>query len=109
VRSRHRHRGHVGGPVADHLERLSHEAISFDRADGMDLLNLAHVRRAATGCAAVVHLAALAHDTAGSPKQIMAVNALGTWHVLLAAGYTEVERRAEDGYQRIYMEKRLRG
>ena len=24
-------------------------------------------------------------------------------------GYTEVERRAEDGYRRIYMEKRLPG
>jgi UDP-glucose 4-epimerase len=32
-----------------------------------------------------VHLAALAHDSAGSPEQIMAVNVLGTWHVLLAA------------------------
>jgi nucleoside-diphosphate-sugar epimerase len=28
---------------------------------------------------------ALAHDTAGSPEDIMAVNVLGTWHVLLAA------------------------
>jgi UDP-glucose 4-epimerase len=32
-----------------------------------------------------VHLGALAHNTAGSPEQIMAVNVLGTWHVLLAA------------------------
>ena len=32
-----------------------------------------------------MHLAALAHDTAGSPEDIMAVNVLGTWHVLLAA------------------------
>ncbi len=30
-------------------------------------------------------MAALPHDTAGSPDQIMAVNVLGTWHVLLAA------------------------
>lgn len=29
--------------------------------------------------------AALAHDTAGRPEDIMAVNVLGTWHVLLAA------------------------
>ena len=41
------------------------------------------VRR--TGCAAVVHAGALAHDSAGSPEDIMAVNVLGTWHVLLAA------------------------
>jgi UDP-glucose 4-epimerase len=49
------------------------------------VLDLAAVSRAARGCAAIVHLAALAHDRAGSPEQIMAVNVLGTWHVLLAA------------------------
>jgi UDP-glucose 4-epimerase len=86
------HRGHVGVPVAGHLERLGHEVIGFDRTDGMDLLDLAEVRRAATGCAAVVHLGALAHDTAGSPDQIMAVNVLGTWHVLLAAEAAGVTR-----------------
>jgi UDP-glucose 4-epimerase len=79
------HRGHVGGPVAGHLERLGHEVAGFDVADGEDLLDLAEVRRAAAGCAAIVHLGALAHDTAGSPEHIMAVNVLGTWHVLLAA------------------------
>jgi UDP-glucose 4-epimerase len=79
------HRGSVGVPVTGYLERLGHEVIGFDRADGPDLLDLAAVRRAAAGCAAIVHLGALAHDTAGSPEQIMAVNVLGTWHVLLAA------------------------
>jgi UDP-glucose 4-epimerase len=79
------HRGHVGAPVAGHLASLGHEVVGFDRADGVDLLDLAQVRSAAEGCAAVVHLGALAHDTAGSPEQIMAVNVLGTWHVLLAA------------------------
>ena len=79
------HRGHVGAPVAAHLERHGHEVIGFDRADGDDLLDAAAVRRAAAGCAAIVHLGALAHDTAGSPEDIMAVNVLGTWHVLLAA------------------------
>jgi UDP-glucose 4-epimerase len=79
------HRGHVGAPVAAHLERLGHHVAGFDRADGDDLLDAAAVRRAAGGCAAVVHLAALAHDTAGSPEDIMAVNVQGTWHVLLAA------------------------
>ena len=79
------HRGHIGGPVAGHLESLGHEVTGFDRADGMDLLDLPALRQAAEGCAAIVHLGALAHDTAGSPEQIMAVNVLGTWHVLLAA------------------------
>jgi len=86
------HRGNVGAPVAGHLEHLGHEVVGFDRADGMDLLDLAAVRRAAAGCAAVVHLGALAHDTAGPPEQIMAVNVLGTWHVLLAAEAAGVAR-----------------
>jgi UDP-glucose 4-epimerase len=79
------HRGSVGAPVALHLERGGHDVVGLDRADGADLLDLAQVKRAAEGCAAIVHLGALAHDTAGSPEQIMAVNVLGTWHVLLAA------------------------
>jgi nucleoside-diphosphate-sugar epimerase len=79
------HRGNIGGPVVDHLERLGYEVAGFDRADGDDLLDLAAVRRAADGCAAIVHLGAIANDSAGSPEQIMAVNVLGTWHVLLAA------------------------
>jgi UDP-glucose 4-epimerase len=86
------HRGSVGAPVARHLERLGHDVTGFDRADGMDLLNLDDVRRATEGCAAIVHLGALAHDTAGSPEQIMAVNVLGTWHVLLAAETAGVAR-----------------
>ncbi len=79
------HRGGIGAPVVKHLERLGHDVTGFDLADGDDLLDLSAVRRAAAGCAAIVHLGALAHDTAGSPERIMAVNVLGTWHVLLAA------------------------
>jgi UDP-glucose 4-epimerase len=79
------HRGHVGAPVAAHLNRLGHDVVGFDRVDGGDLLDFASVRRSADGCAAVVHAGALAHDSAGSPEDIMAVNVLGTWHVLLAA------------------------
>jgi nucleoside-diphosphate-sugar epimerase len=74
------------------MARLGHEVAGFDRVDGVDLLDLEAVRSAAEGCAAVVHMAALAHDTAGSPEQIMAVNVLGTWHVLLAAEATAVRR-----------------
>src|SRR6202451_1894843 len=79
------HRGHVGVPVMEFLESRGHEVVGFDRADGADILDLAAIREAARGCDAIVHLAALAHGPAGSPDQIMAVNLLGTWHVLLAA------------------------
>jgi len=85
-------RGHVGAQVAAHLESLGHEVVGFDRRDGDDLLDLAAVKRAADGCAAVVHSGALAHDTAGSPEDIMAINVLGTWHVLLAAEAAGVSR-----------------
>lgn len=86
------HRGHVGAPVTSHLTSLGHAVTGFDRADGDDLLDLAAVRRAADGHAAIVHLGAIANDNAGSPEQIMAVNVLGTWHVLLAAEAAGVER-----------------
>jgi nucleoside-diphosphate-sugar epimerase len=71
---------------------MGHDVAGFDRADGDDLLDLASVRRAVDGCAAVVHAGALAHDTAGSPEDIMAVNVLGTWHVLLAAEAAGISR-----------------
>jgi UDP-glucose 4-epimerase len=79
------HRGRVGVPVTEFLRSRGHEVVGFDRADGADILDLAAISEAARGSDAIVHLAALAHDTAGSPEQIMAVNVLGTWHVLLAA------------------------
>jgi nucleoside-diphosphate-sugar epimerase len=85
-------RGKVGSAVAGLLGRRGHEVVGFDRADGADILDLAAVRRAAAGCGAIVHLAALAHDSAGCPDQIMAVNVQGTWHVLLAAEAAGVNR-----------------
>jgi UDP-glucose 4-epimerase len=85
-------RGKVGAPVAGYLRRRGYEVTGFDRADGPDVLDLAAVTSAARGRAAIVHLAALAHDTAGRPEQIMAVNVLGTWHVLLAAEAAGIAR-----------------
>jgi nucleoside-diphosphate-sugar epimerase len=86
------HRGNVAAPLTEHLERCGHTVVGFDLAEGSDLLDLAAVKRAAAGSAAIVHLGALAHDAAGSPEQIMAVNVLGTWHVLLAAEAARVTR-----------------
>jgi UDP-glucose 4-epimerase len=86
------HRGNIGVPTTEFLNQQGHEITGFDLADGMDLLDLAAVRDAAAGCAAIVHLGALADDSAGRPEQIMAVNVLGTWHVLLAAEAAGVTR-----------------
>jgi UDP-glucose 4-epimerase len=85
-------RGGVGAVVAAHLADQGHDIVGFDIADGHDVLDAGAVRRAAEGCTAIVHLAALAHDSAGSPEQIMAVNVLGTWHTLLAAQSAGVTR-----------------
>ena len=78
------HLGKVGHHVAEDLERTGHRVIGFDIVEGADLLDAAAVNQAAVRCDAIVHLGALAHDTAGTPEQIMAVNVLGTWHVLLS-------------------------
>lgn len=86
------HRGGIGRFVADLLERSGHEVAGFDRADGGELLDASAVRGAAAGTGAIVHLAALPHDTAGTPEDIMAVNVLGTWNVLLAAEAAGVRR-----------------
>jgi UDP-glucose 4-epimerase len=85
-------RGGVGAVVAGHLADQGHEVVGFDIADGQDVLDADALRQAAAGCTAIVHLAALAHDLAGTPEQIMAVNVLGTWHALLAAQSAGVTR-----------------
>lgn len=79
------HRGNVGPWLVAALEAAGHQVVGFDLADGDDLLDADAVARAAARCDAIVHAGALAHDRAGSPERIMAVNVLGTWHVLLAA------------------------
>lgn len=84
--------GGVGRATRPLLEAAGWAVEPFDLADGQDLRDEAAVRRAMRGCAAVVHAGALAHDSAGTPAQIMAVNLLGTWHVLLAAGACGVSR-----------------
>lgn len=86
------HRGKIGTTVAEQLRRSGHTVVGFDVADGDDLRDLAAVTRATAGCEAVVHLGGIPHDSAGLPEDIMAVNALGTWHVLLAAERERVGR-----------------
>jgi UDP-glucose 4-epimerase len=84
--------GGIGAVVEEHLGRCGHEVATFDIGSGGDVRDLQAVRRAVRGCEAVVHLAALAHDTAGTAEEIMAVNVLGTWHVLQAAREAGVTR-----------------
>jgi UDP-glucose 4-epimerase len=84
--------GGVGRATRPVLEAAGWTVVPFDVADGRDLRDEAAVLAATAGCDAVVHAGALAHDTAGTPAEIMAVNLLGTWHVLLAAEKQSVSR-----------------
>jgi UDP-glucose 4-epimerase len=86
------HCGNIGSTVTEQLQGLGHVVTGFDIAEGADLLDLEAVKSSAAGCQAIVHLGAIAHDSAGRPEDIMAVNVLGTWHVLLAAEQAAVER-----------------
>ncbi len=84
--------GGVGRATRPVLEAAGWVVEPFDLADGNDLRDEAAVLRAVSGCEAVVHAGAIAHDSAGTPAQIVATNLLGTWHVLQAAETHSVSR-----------------
>src|SRR5581483_1648305 len=77
--------GKIGAVVAARLRRAGAEVVGFDLVRGEDVRDAAAVARAARGCAAAVHLAGVRTDRGVDPSTLMAVNVLGTWHVLLAA------------------------
>jgi len=84
-------RGRLGPAARGALEREGHEVVGFDLEQG-DVRDPAAVRAALADSRAVVHLAGIAEDRGGAPEDVMAVNLLGTWNVLLAARAEGVER-----------------
>jgi UDP-glucose 4-epimerase len=84
--------GGIGRAVRSVLTDEGWDVRPFDLAGGQDLRDPRAVLEAVRGCSAVVHAGALAHDTAGSPTDIVATNVLGTWHVLAAAEQCGVSR-----------------
>jgi UDP-glucose 4-epimerase len=84
--------GGVGQAARPVLEAAGWAVEPFDLTDGKDLRDEAAVLDAMTGCTAVVHAGAIAHDSAGTPAEIVATNLLGTWHVLHAAEIHAVSR-----------------
>jgi nucleoside-diphosphate-sugar epimerase len=85
-------RGRLGPPIVEALQRAGHEVRGFDLADGGDIRDAQAVTRAAQGAEVIVHAAGLADDRNGSPADIMAINVLGTWNVLLAAEANQIPR-----------------
>jgi UDP-glucose 4-epimerase len=86
------HRGRLGAAIADSLTAGGHEVRGFDIADGDDVRDSEAISRAAQRAHAIVHIAGLAGDRPARPADIMAVNLLGTWNVLLAAEAAEIPR-----------------
>lgn len=85
-------RGRLGVPCRARLEAAGHEVSGFDAVAGDDIRDAPAVRAAAEGCEAIVHLAGLPDDLGAPPEDVMAVNLLGTWHVLLAAQAVGADR-----------------
>ena len=84
--------GGVGRAVAPVLQAAGWSVRPFDLTEGLDLRDFDAVVAAAQNCDEVVHAGAIAHDSAGTPTDIVATNLLGTWHVLLAAELVGVSR-----------------
>ena len=67
-----------------------------------DLLNLADVLRAAKGCKAVIHAAALAQVNPARNPQVWAVNKVGTENVLAAVKQTAMARMVYVGTANVF-------
>jgi UDP-glucose 4-epimerase len=87
-------RGKIGAFVDRRLVDGGWQVVGFDLEDGHDVTDAAAVRTAARGCKAAVHLAAIPNDRLAPPEEIMRVNVLGVWHVLLAAREERMARVA---------------
>ncbi|OYD88373.1 NAD-dependent dehydratase [Nostoc sp. 'Peltigera membranacea cyanobiont' 213] len=84
--------GMIGSVVEKVLRADGCEVIGFDITSGHNILNPNEIRSAVQGCDAIVHLAALLGNSEDTPNEIMAVNVLGTWHILSAAAEVKLKR-----------------
>ncbi len=85
-------KGLVGGAVCTALSAQGHTAIGFDIKHSQDILQPDALAKAASGCDAIVHSAALLGFPGPTDEQVMAVNLQGTWNVLQAALAADISR-----------------
>jgi nucleoside-diphosphate-sugar epimerase len=85
-------RGQVGRRIVDRLEQAGWDARGFDLRSGDDVRDQGAMLDAAEGCEVIVHAGAIAHDSAGTPADIVSTIVFGTWHVLLAAEISVIDR-----------------
>ncbi len=94
--------GRIGLATVEHLNALGarvtaltnveHPDLKADRVLIGDTRSEPDVARALEGAEYVVHLAALAHPSAGTPYDVYAINVVSTFNVLAQAGALGIER-----------------
>ena len=84
--------GRVGATLVPQAVQAGHDVVTFDLADGQDVLDLPQLASAAQGCDAIIHLAALMESPEDDPDSLMEVNVGGTANVLAVAGSHGVRR-----------------
>ncbi len=115
-------KGVIGKEVCSCLRESGDEPVGFDIVDGHDVLDLDSFIKAASGCDAIVHLAAVDDHACedipsefqpysqGSPEHVSAVTILGTLHALEAArlaGHSRVIFMSSVDALGIFMGQRL--
>jgi nucleoside-diphosphate-sugar epimerase len=85
------HLNELGARVTT-LSNVEHPDLKADRVLIGDTRSETDVARALEGAEYVVHLAALAHPSAGTPYDVYTVNVVSTFNVLAQAGALGIER-----------------
>jgi UDP-glucose 4-epimerase len=82
-------KGFIGRRVEQRLVEAGYDVVGFDLIDGYDIRNPELLGKIASGCKAIIHLAAIEGQ---SDINVMETNLMGTWNVLQAGNQAKVER-----------------
>jgi nucleoside-diphosphate-sugar epimerase len=77
--------GKLGRYIFRYLTDIGHQVLSYDLANGDDLLDLDRLSQAAQSCDLTIHFGGLAHPGMGPLSSYMQVNVWGTIHAYWAA------------------------
>jgi nucleoside-diphosphate-sugar epimerase len=85
--------GLIGGAVVERLSAEGDEVVSFDIADGHDVLDADAYATAAEGCDAIVHAAGGSRPGVSDPgERFITHNVTGNWNMLEAARRAGIQR-----------------
>lgn len=84
--------GLIGSAVVTRLRAEADDVVTFDIADGHDVLDAPGVAAAACGCEAIVHAAGGHTDTRDPGARYITHNVTGNWNILAAAQQAGIRR-----------------